>query len=247
MLDISGTEYLTMNRATKMFRRFFSSYHTLLQVSQSTALLLVALCLLSTAISAQPRSWERRDSWQNPAGILQALQVKEGSWIADVGAGEGYLTYHLAIAVGPQGRVFAEDISSRSLRSLRSNLPEELVGRVTIIEGRVDSPNLPEGALDGVVALNAYHEFTEYESMLAHIYESLKPGGLLVIADRATAADSTRGRRQQTSSHRLHYAPVREELQAAGFEIVSLDPDFAREPGSRSSGTYWLMVARRPD
>jgi predicted methyltransferase len=230
-----------------MIRRFSNHYRPLQRAWQSATLSLIALCVLSTTMSAQQRGWERRDRWQNPGGILEALQVQEGSWIADVGAGEGYLTHHLAAAVGPQGRVFAEDIDARSLRSLRNSLPEELVDRVTIIEGQIDSPNLPTDALDGVVALNAYHEFTEHESMLAHIYESLKPGGILVIADRATDADSTRSRNRQSSDHRLHYSAVQEDLLAAGFEILSFEPDFARESGRRSSGTYWLIAARRPD
>ncbi|MFC1543640.1 methyltransferase domain-containing protein [Gemmatimonadota bacterium] len=216
------------------------------QKTQAAVLSLIALALLGTATSAQRRGWEQRDTWQNPAGILEALQVREGSWIADVGAGDGYLTHHLAAAVGPQGRVFAEDINAGSLRSLRRSLPDELADRVTIVEGRTDSPTLPPDALDGVVALNAYHEFTEYQSMLASIRESLKPGGILVIADRATAADSTRSRRRQTSDHRLHYSLVREELVAAGFQIISIDPDFARQSGRSSSEAYWLIAARRP-
>jgi predicted methyltransferase len=212
----------------------------------AAAFSLIALCVLGTATEAQRGSDRRRDAWQNPEGILAALQVHEGSWIADVGAGTGYLTRHLAAAVGDSGRVYAVDINEGSLRSLRRSLSGELADRVTIIVGRVDSPLLPPNAIDGVVVLNAYHEFTQHESMLAHIRESLKPGGILVIAERATAADSTRSRRSQTSSHRIHYTLVRRELSAAGFEILSLDPEFAREPGRRSSGTYWLIAARRP-
>jgi ubiquinone/menaquinone biosynthesis C-methylase UbiE len=201
---------------------------------------------LGTTTVAQQRGWQRRDRWQNPEGLLAALQVGEGSWIADIGAGNGYLTHHIARAVGARGRVFAVDIDDDVLASLRNGLPDELTDRVTTIEGTVESPLLPANALDGVVMLNAYHEMTEYESMLANVRESLKAGGLVAIADRATASDSTRTRRRQAGSHRLHYRFVREELVDAGFEIVSIVPEFAVEPGGRNRAPYWLIVARRP-
>jgi predicted methyltransferase len=213
---------------------------------QTVVLSLITLCLLGTTTVAQQRGWQRRDRWQNPEGIIEALQAREGSWIADIGAGNGYLTHHLARAVGPQGRVFAVDIAEDVLGSLRNGLPDEMTDRVTTIEGTIESPLLPTDAIDGVVMLNAYHEMTEYESMLANVRESLKVGGLLVIADRATASDSTRTRRRQIGSHRLHYRHVREELVNAGFEIVSLVEEFALEPGGRNRAPYWLLVARRP-
>jgi predicted methyltransferase len=213
---------------------------------QTVVLSLITLCLLGTTTVAQQRGWQRRDRWQNPEGIIEALQAREGSWIADIGAGNGYLTHHLARAVGPQGRVFAVDIDEDVLGSLRNGLPDEMTDRVTTIEGTIESPLLPTDAIDGVVMLNAYHEMTEYESMLANVRESLKVGGLLVIADRATASDSTRTRRRQIGSHRLHYRHVREELVNAGFEIVSLVEEFALDPGGRNRAPYWLLVARRP-
>ncbi|MBI4550637.1 MAG: class I SAM-dependent methyltransferase [Candidatus Latescibacteria bacterium] len=196
--------------------------------------------MLPSGATAQNRN---RDDWQKVPDILAALGVKEGSWVADVGAGEGYFTVHLGRAVGPQGRVFAVDIDERALRDLRKTVSDNHLSNVEIIRGDLDNPKLPSESLDAVLIVNAYHEMTEYESMLKHIVQALKPGGRLVVSEQI--AESRRGtsRATQVDKHELSIGFALTELERAGLVIIEAHDPFLKNPDSE---VYWLLVGRRP-
>lgn len=173
---------------------------------------------------------------------MSALSVDAGSQVADIGAGSGYFTAHLSREVGPSGRVFAVDISDRALDQLARLVESEEMENVDVIRGETDDPALPEKSVDAVLIVDAYHEMTEYEAMLAGVYRALKPGGRLVILD-LVPADSSAARDRQTANHRLGMSLVEREIRAAGFEVIERDPRFTRS--GRGSG-QWMLVARRP-
>jgi len=186
----------------------------------------------------------RREDWQRVPDIFAALQAKAGSRIADLGAGEGWLTTRLARHVGPGGRVFAVDISPASLDQLASKLERDTIHNVELVLAEDDDPRLPFGTLDGVVIVNAYHEMTKRVPVLEGVKRSLRPGGLLVIVEN-TPADSLRTRQAQVARHQLALDFARDDLEAQGFEIVSTNPDLVRHPGTEHPLRQWLMVARR--
>ena len=71
-------------------------------------------------------SWKRfayegfdRDSWQQPDAVIEALAIRPGSTVADIGAGGGYFSFRLADAVGPNGRVYAVDIDEDMVAYLK--------------------------------------------------------------------------------------------------------------------------------
>jgi ubiquinone/menaquinone biosynthesis C-methylase UbiE len=173
---------------------------------------------------------------------MTALAVDAGSRVADVGAGRGYFTSHLSRRVGPNGRVYAVDISDRALGQLRRLVENEELDNVDVIRGEIDDPGLPDGSLDAVLMVDAYHEMTEYQAMLARVYAALKPGGRLVILD-LVPPDSTAARARQTASHRLGLSLVEREVVEAGFEFIERDPRFTS--GGRGTG-QWMLVAGRP-
>jgi ubiquinone/menaquinone biosynthesis C-methylase UbiE len=173
---------------------------------------------------------------------MTALAIGAGSRVADVGAGSGYFTAHLSSEVGPSGQVFAVDISDRSLDQLSRLVDDDGLENVEVVRGEIDDPGLPEGALDAVLMVDAYHEMTEYEAMLARVYGALKPGGRLVILD-LVPPDSTAARARQTANHRLGLSLVEREVVEAGFEFIERDPRFTSS--GRGSG-QWMLVARRP-
>lgn len=176
------------------------------------------------------------------ARLTDALGLKPGSAVADIGAGGGNYTAKLAHEVGEGGRVYAVDVSESALTRLRSRVSSEKLENVQVIEGAVDDPRLPVGALDAALIVNAYHEMTEYASMLSRIREALKPDGRLVILEPIADGARDRTREQQASQHQIAPDIVLRDLKAAGFDIVALEDPFK---GSRAHGDHgeWLMVA----
>lgn len=204
----------------------------------------LALALTLLAARGLPAQQQDRDTWQRVPEVIRALALDSGSVVADLGAGEGFFTARLARAVGPAGRVYAVDIAASALRSLRRLADTVATRNVVAVEGRLDDPLLPRDSLDGVLIVNAYHEMTAHDSVLAKLYGSLRSGGRLVLLE---PFDSTRGlgaREAQTRAHTIGSAFARAEVERAGFEVLRLEEGFARMPGSRRA--YWLLIARRP-
>ncbi len=124
-----------------------------------------------------------REPYQKATGLVAALKLSRGDWVADVGAGAGYYSMRLAEIVGPEGKVFAEDISDSSMRWLNDRVKVFNLSNVEIVKGTPDDPRLPADRLDAVLVVDSYHHFSNCEGMLDKILHSLKPGGRLVIAD----------------------------------------------------------------
>ena len=208
--------------------------------------LILTLMFLSTGCSWAERSkskWERRDAWQNVPEIFAAMGISEGSHVADVGAGKGYLTLRLARAVGEDGRVYEVDIDEHSLEDLRENATEEKLENVTAVLGEMDDPRLPEASLDAVVMVNAYHEMDEYKAVLEKLHRALRPGGRLVVVDAISEGLRDASRSAQANSHEVALVYAREDLESTGFHILkSQDPFVARPWGDE----LWLLVAQRP-
>ncbi len=198
-----------------------------------TCLLLAGL--LPAELQAQRRN---RDDWQRVPDVIAALSIGEGSRVADVGAGAGYFTEHLAKAVGATGRVFAVDISERALAQLRRLVDEAGLDNVEVIRGEPDDPKLPARSLDAVLVVDAYHEMTEYEAMLAGMLKALKAGGRLVMLDRG-ATDPSLSRDGQVAKHELSIDLVERELTEAGFEILERNPHFTE---NERNHRQWMLV-----
>src|SRR5687768_7977904 len=81
-----------------------------------------------------------RDAWQRPDDIVSALSLTPGSRVADIGAGDGYFTTRLALAVGPDGRVLAVDIEQKMLDALKQLVEKEKLSNVDLILGAPDDP-----------------------------------------------------------------------------------------------------------
>lgn len=186
-----------------------------------------------------------RDSWQRVPDIFAALGAKPGSRIADLGAGEGWLTLRLARQVEAGGRVFASDISESALATLAQRVDSAGLRNVELMLAKADDPRLPHGTLDGVVILNAYHEMPQRVAVLDGVKRSLRPGGILVIVDNAPV-DTIRTRKEQTSHHTLALEFARDDLEAQGFEIVAADSNFVARKMEQHTHREWMLVARAP-
>lgn len=182
----------------------------------------------------------QREKWQRVTEIFDAMLVRPGAVVADVGAGDGFFTVRLARAVGPEGRVLAVDIGDEPLRRLRTRAADEDLRNVEVIEGAADDPRLPAASVDAVLIVNAYHEMTEHKAMLAKIRAALKPGGRLVIVEPIAPSRRDASREQQTRNHEIAAAFVRDDVAAASFIELSLVDPFTTRP--QGSDQEWMLV-----
>ena len=115
-----------------------------------------------------------RDSWQQPDRIMDAVGMKPGMIVGEAGAGDGYLTFHLAERVGESGHVYANDINKRVLGKIEDRCKKEKLSNITTIVGEVADPLFPMGKLDLVIMLRAFHDFTEPVEWMRNVIPSMK-------------------------------------------------------------------------
>lgn len=141
---------------------------------------------IAHVLSHQGADWlERpeREEEEKPALLLEALRLRPGDVVADIGAGTGFLARRLARKVGPTGVVYANDIQPEMLDVLRSKCLEERIENVKPVLGTITDPKLPPHAIDLAIMVDVYHEFSHPHEMLAAIVRALKPGGRVVFVE----------------------------------------------------------------
>jgi ubiquinone/menaquinone biosynthesis C-methylase UbiE len=121
--------------------------------------------------------------WQRPARVVQALGLRSGQTVAEIGAGSGYFVRRLARIVGPRGRVYAVDVEPRMLPILIERLRRGRIKNVTPVLGQDDDPLLPARSCDLVLVVNTYHHFRGGPRYLRRLRRLLRPGGRLVNVD----------------------------------------------------------------
>jgi len=124
-----------------------------------------------------------REEEEQPTQLLEALKLKPGNVVADIGAGSGYLTWRMARIIGPQGKVYANDIQPEMLAILKTNVLAHGVSNVVAIQGSVTNPNLPTNAVDLAIFVDVYHECDHPYEIIQGVVRSLKPGGRLVFVE----------------------------------------------------------------
>lgn len=127
----------------------------------------------------------RFDAERRPEKLVEALAIGPGSRVADIGAGSGLLTIHLARAVAPSGRVVATDVDGSVLELLTQRLKAAKLAEV--VEPRVvaaDTPGLEPGMYDAILLAEVDHYFEDPAAWLRAAATALKPGGRLVISNR---------------------------------------------------------------
>jgi predicted methyltransferase len=123
-----------------------------------------------------------RDAYQQPEKIMDELGIGEGSVVADLGAGGGWFTVRLARRVGPNGKVYAEDIQRQMIEAIQRRVAREQLTNVTTILGTPADPRLPV-PVDAVLIVDAYHEMEHPVMLLRNVAARLKPEGRIGIVD----------------------------------------------------------------
>ena len=165
-----------------------------------------------------------RDAWQRPDQIMDELGIAEGSVVADLGAGGGWFTIRLARRVGPNGKVYAEDIQREMIEAMTRRVERlGLRDRVTLQLGKATDPELPAGALDAALIVDAYHEMAQPVALLRNLAQSLKATGRIGIVNFTKEGGGPGPRMEE----RVDAERVIRDAQAAGLQLTSR-PNFLR-------------------
>ncbi len=156
-----------------------------------------------------------RESEEHPDAALDALQLKPGMVVADVGAGTGYMTLRMAKRVGPNGKVYGEDLQPEMLRRLRQNAAKAGLGNIEEVQGTESDPKLPAGKLDLILLVDVYHEFSQPQIMVRKMREALKPDGRLVLLEYRKEDPAIPIRPE----HKMSVEEVRMEIEPEGFHL----------------------------
>jgi ubiquinone/menaquinone biosynthesis C-methylase UbiE len=125
----------------------------------------------------------RLNRLQPPDKVMDAIGVTPGMHIAEIGAGRGRYVVQFAVRVGENGKVYAEDIDAAALRYLDKRCERWGLKNVETILGDVTDPKLPEGKLDLIFVISAYHHFSDPVVLLRNARSGLKPDGKLAIGE----------------------------------------------------------------
>ena len=158
-----------------------------------------------------------RDDWQQPDRIMDALLIREGSRVADLGAGGGWFTVRLAGRVGPNGRVYAHDIQPEMIESIRRRVDDQgLKDRVETRLGTEDDPGLLR-PLDAVLIVDTYSEIAAPVTVLRHVARALADNGRLGIVEFKRDG---RGGPGPPLDRRMDPAEIRREAIEAGLTFL---------------------------
>jgi predicted methyltransferase len=143
--------------------------------------------------------------------VMDLLNIKPGSTVADIGAGGGWFSVRAARRVAPDGRVIAEEINPKAIGSIQQRAQRENLSNIVTLLGTPDDPKLAPNSLDAALMLKVYHEIAHPPLVLANLRTALKPGARFGIIDRnGNGAD-----------HGLNEPIVRAEVERAGFRQVA--------------------------
>ena len=162
---------------------------------------------------------------QPPDKIMQAIGVKPGMVIGEVGAGHGRFTVYLARKVGPAGKILANDIDEHAIGYLRDRCRRLGFSQVQTIIGKPDDPLFPERSLDMAIMVWVYHMIEKPDSLLKKLKQSMKAGAPLVILDPVDSEID--GEFHIDRSKPGHPPTIRERIEHSanecGFELVRIE------------------------
>jgi len=173
-----------------------------------------------------------REGDEAPDVLVREMNLSLDDVVADIGAGTGYFTFRLSPLV-PKGTVFAVDIEQEMLDIIGDKMARAGVDNVVPVLGNIDDPRLPDGAVDLVLMVDAYHEFSHPLEMMRGVYRALRPGGRVVLIEYRLEDPEISIKRL----HKMSQKQAKAEMAAAGFEWVETRDVLPRQH---------FMVFRKP-
>ena len=176
--------------------------------------------VIAPVMSASGADWlnrPEREKTEMPDRLLDALKIKPGMTVADVGAGIGYFSWRIAKRVGSEGQVLAVEVQPEMLERLGMEMRKRNISNVRSILGTPLDPILPAQSVDLALMVDVYHEFQHPEEMVAKIRKSLKDDGRMVLVEYR-GEDPTVPIRPE---HKMTVKQVLLEILPMGFRLQS--------------------------
>lgn len=185
--------------------------------------LFITSALLAVMLVIQGASSQERDTWQQPEKVMDAIGAKPGMTIGEVGAGNGYFTFKLARRVGNTGKIYANDIDKKALKSIEDRMKRENITNIVTILGEVERPLLPQSTMEIVVMVYVLHDLEKPVELLKNIKPSMKPDASLVILERDPEKTG------DTSGHFYKKEKLLSLVSEAGYELVRTETFLPRD------------------
>ena len=115
--------------------------------------------------------------------LADVLDIQPGDTVADVGAGDGWLSIEVAALVGESGQVFATELSADRRDAIRTAVAAARLDNVTVVEAGEHETNLPPSCCDAIFLRRVYHHLTDPAATNASLHAALKPGGRLAVVE----------------------------------------------------------------
>jgi ubiquinone/menaquinone biosynthesis C-methylase UbiE len=160
----------------------------------------------------------RANERQPPDKVMDAIGLRPGMVIGEVGAGQGRYTVHLSQRVGPAGKVYANDIARGGLDYLEERCRKNGIKNVEIILGEVADPLFPKGALDMAFMILTYHHLARPVELLRNLAPSLKPDATVAIVDADPVRSGNTDPNESISLERM-----KREAGEAGYEVIRVE------------------------
>lgn len=192
---------------------------------------------ISQVMGWQAASWlerEEREKEERTSLLIEELDLKPGMVVADVGAGSGYLSRHMATRVAPDGRILAIDIQPEMLELLRKTAEDPRYKNIEPMAGAVDDTRLPAGTVDLAIMVDVYHELEYPFEVLDSIVRALKPGGRVAFVEY-------RGEDDAVPIKALHKMTERQIRLEAGQHALVWERTSRRLPWQH------LVIFRKPE
>jgi len=156
----------------------------------------------------------KRDTWQKPSEVIQALRLAPDATVADIGAGTGYFAVRFARLL-PNAKVYAADVEPEMVRHLAARAKREQLPNMHAVQAQPDDAGLPE-KVDLAIVVDTYHHIDGRSRYFAKLKDALKPGGRIAIID--FTLDSEIGPPPRA---RVTPEQVKRELAAAGYALAA--------------------------
>ena len=157
-----------------------------------------------------------REEEENPAKVLDSLDLYPGEVVADLGAGSGYFTFRISPRVGETGKVLAVEIQEEMLNTLRARAATMKATNVKVVQGSETDPHLPVSSVNLVLVVDVYHEMAYPFEVMTKVREALKPGGRVVFVEYRKEDPAVRIK----EVHKMSVKQLEKEMNAVGLVRV---------------------------